>query len=155
MYIVPSRLSSKKLLKNLESFQKLLQNSYITAAGFKSRIYRSSLFYRFFKSIKKVFLEISQNSNENTCDRVTFSIKLQPSGLQLYRRRALAHVFSCEFCKITKSLKLSFEGVHMTLPPHIISVQVKSRSMLHHGSAGASLKQNKRKLKKPNPNRNP
>ena len=48
------------------------------------------------------------------------------------------------------------EGVHLTLPPDIISVQVKSRNMLHHGSVGASLKQNKRNLKKltltPNPN---
>ena len=49
----------------------------------------------------------------------------------------------------------SGEGVHLTLPPHIISIQVKSWSMLHHGSVGASLKQNKRNLKKPNPNPNP
>ena len=32
------------------------------------------------------------------------------------------------------------------LPPHIFSVQVKLRSVLHHGSASASLKQNKRNL---------
>ena len=31
-------------------------------------------------SIKKVFLEISQNSQENTCARVSFLIKLQASG---------------------------------------------------------------------------
>ena len=35
-------------------------------------------------SVKKVFLEISQNSQENTCARVSFLIKLQASGLQLY-----------------------------------------------------------------------
>ena len=35
-------------------------------------------------SVKKVFLEISQNSQENTCARVSFLIKLQGSGLQLY-----------------------------------------------------------------------
>ena len=33
---------------------------------------------------KKVFLEISQNSQENTCARVLFLIKLQGSGLQLF-----------------------------------------------------------------------
>ena len=33
---------------------------------------------------KKVFLEISQNSQENTCARVSFLMKLQASGLQLY-----------------------------------------------------------------------
>ena len=43
-------------------------------------------------------------------------------------------------------------GVHLTLPPHIISVHINSRSMLNHGSVGASLKQNKRNLKKPNVN---
>ena len=34
-------------------------------------------------SIKKVFLEISQNLQENTCARESFLIKLQASGLQL------------------------------------------------------------------------
>ena len=33
---------------------------------------------------EKVFLEISQNSLENTCARVSFLIKLQTEGLQLY-----------------------------------------------------------------------
>ena len=33
---------------------------------------------------KKVLLQISQNSQENTCARVSFLIKLQASGLQLY-----------------------------------------------------------------------
>ena len=33
---------------------------------------------------KKVSLQISQNSQENPCDRVSFLINLQPSGLQLY-----------------------------------------------------------------------
>ena len=35
-------------------------------------------------SVKKVFLEISQISLENTCTKVSFLIKLQASGLQLY-----------------------------------------------------------------------
>ena len=35
-------------------------------------------------SIRKVFSEISQNSQGNTFARVSFLIKLQPSGLQLY-----------------------------------------------------------------------
>ena len=40
-------------------------------------------------SVKKVFLEISQNSQENTCARASFLIKLQ--------------VFSCEFFEIFKN----------------------------------------------------
>ena len=35
-------------------------------------------------SVKKLFLEISQNSQENACARVSFLIKLKASGLQLY-----------------------------------------------------------------------
>ena len=38
-------------------------------------------------SIKKVFLKISQNSQGNTCARISFLIKLQESGLQLYSKR--------------------------------------------------------------------
>ena len=45
-------------------------------------------------SVKKVFLEISQNSQENTCVRDSFLIKLQAS---------LAQVFSCEFCEVSKN----------------------------------------------------
>ena len=36
-------------------------------------------------SVKKVFLEISKNLQENTCVRVSFLIKLQASGLKFPR----------------------------------------------------------------------
>ena len=49
-------------------------------------------------SVKKVFLEISQHSQESTCARVSFLIKLQAWGLQL-----CLQVFSCEFCEISKN----------------------------------------------------
>ena len=42
-------------------------------------------------SVKRVFLEIWQNSQKNICARVSFLIKLQ------------AQLFSCEFCQISKS----------------------------------------------------
>ena len=38
-------------------------------------------------SVKKVFLEISQNSQENTCARVSFFKKLAGVSLQLYYKR--------------------------------------------------------------------
>ena len=50
-------------------------------------------------SVKKVLLEISQNSQENPCARVSFLIKLQAWGL----KETLALVFSCEFCEISKN----------------------------------------------------
>ena len=49
---------------------------------------------------KKVFLEISQHSQENTCTRVSFLIKLQASG-NLLKKETLAQVFSCEVCEIS------------------------------------------------------
>ena len=52
---------------------------------------------------KEVFLEISQNSQENTYVRVSFLIKLQASGRNFIKKETLAHVLSCEFCEISKS----------------------------------------------------
>ena len=46
-------------------------------------------------SLKKVLLEVSQNSQENTCARASFLIKLQAW--------ALAQLFSSEFCELSKS----------------------------------------------------
>ena len=37
--------------------------------------------------VKKVFLEISQNSQKKTCARGSFLIKLQALGRQLYQKR--------------------------------------------------------------------
>ena len=46
------------------------------------------------------------------------------------------------FCPVIGNISQKEEGVHLTLPPHILSIQVKSRSMLHHGSVGANPKPN-------------
>ena len=54
-------------------------------------------------SVEKVLLEISQNSQENTCARVSFLIKWQAWGLQLYEKETLTQVFSCEFCENVKN----------------------------------------------------
>ena len=52
-------------------------------------------------SVRKVFLEISQNSWKNTRATVCFLIKLQPSGC--IKKETLARVFSCQFCEISKN----------------------------------------------------
>ena len=54
-------------------------------------------------SVKKFFLQISQNPQENTCTRVSFSIKLQASGCDFIKKEALAQVFSNEFWEISKN----------------------------------------------------
>ena len=55
-------------------------------------------------SIKKAILEISQNSQGNTCTRASFLIKQQAScrhkACNFIKKESLAQVFSCEFCKI-------------------------------------------------------
>ena len=51
---------------------KLLKKSLVTEAATRCAL------------CKKVFLEISQNSQENTCATVSFLINLQPGGPQLY-----------------------------------------------------------------------
>ena len=37
--------------------------------------------------VKNMFLEVSENSQENTCGRVSFLIKLQALGQQVYLKR--------------------------------------------------------------------
>ena len=52
-------------------------------------------------SVKKAFLEIWHNSQENTCARVSFLIQLQ--ACRSIEKEILAEVFSYEFCKIFKT----------------------------------------------------
>ena len=46
---------------------------------------------------EKVFLENSQNSQESTCARVSFLIKI------FIKKETLAQLFSCEFYEIPKN----------------------------------------------------
>ena len=55
---------------------------------------------------KKMFIKISQNSQENTCIRASFSITFQVSACNFIKTETLVQVFSCEYCK--KILKLFF-----------------------------------------------
>ena len=50
-----------------------------------------------------MFLKISQNSQENTCARASFLIKLQAEPCSFIKKEALAQVFSCGFCEIFKN----------------------------------------------------
>ena len=50
-----------------------------------------------------MFLEISQNSQENTCARVSFLIKLQVEVCNFIKKETLEQVFPSEFCKISKN----------------------------------------------------
>ena len=50
-------------------------------------------------SVKKVFLEIWQNSQENTCDTVSFSVKLQA----LLKKRLWRRCFSVNLAKFLRT----------------------------------------------------
>ena len=52
---------------------------------------------------KKVFLEISQNSQENTCARVSFLKTLQVLVCNFTKTETLAQVFSCESAKFPRA----------------------------------------------------
>ena len=66
-------------------------------------------------SIKKVaFPVISKNSQENSCARVTFLIKLKASACNFIKKETLAQVLSCEFCKIFKNT-LFAEHLYVTV----------------------------------------
>ena len=61
-------------------------------------------------SVKKTFLEISQNSQENTCARVPSLIKLQASSCNFIKKEALAQVFSCTFWETPKNSRITSGG---------------------------------------------
>ena len=50
-----------------------------------------------------MFLKVSQNWQENTCTRVSFSINYSPSARIFIKKETLAQTFSCEFCEISKN----------------------------------------------------
>ena len=52
-------------------------------------------------SIKICVPKISQNSQENTCARVSFLIKLQ--ACNFVKKETMVQVFSCEFCEILRT----------------------------------------------------
>ena len=49
-----------------------------------------------------MFLKITQNSQENSCPRDFFLLKLQAEACNCIKKQTLAQVFSCEFWEIFK-----------------------------------------------------
>ena len=53
--------------------------------------------------LKEVLLKITQNSQENTCARVSFIMKFQAETWNFIKKEFLAQVFSCKFSKRFKN----------------------------------------------------
>ena len=68
-----------------------------------------------------MFLEISQNSQENTCARVSFN---KVEGLNFIKKETLAQVFSYEFCEISKNT------FSYTTPPVVASEAARKHEEL-------------------------
>ena len=62
---------------------------------------------------KKVFLKISQNSQENTCTKVA-------EACNFIKKEALAQVLSCEFCETFKNIFFK-EQFWATASEHLVS----------------------------------
>ena len=50
-----------------------------------------------------MFLEISQNSQENTCASLFFNKVAGRQACNFVKKETLAQVFYCEFCEISKN----------------------------------------------------
>ena len=70
-------------------------------------------------SLKKMFLKISQILQENTCAAISF---LQQSACNFVENKALAQLFSSEFCKMlrntlfTEHFRTTASGYHNNMP---------------------------------------
>ena len=74
-------------------------------------------------SVKKVFCEMLQNSQENTYATVSFLIKFQVWACNFIKKETLAHALSCEFCKI------STNTFSYRTPPVAASVDVMTQEL--------------------------
>ena len=78
--------------------------------------------------IKLCYKPYTKGENKDSCPSYITSL-VRLNEIFTYLRKNFSYTMSVDKVK---------EGVHLTLPPHIFSVLVKSRSMLHHGAVGAS-----------------
>ena len=62
------------------------------------------------KGVKKVFFEVSQNSQENICVGASFLIKYQALACSFIEKETLAQVFPCNF---EKFLRTPFPTEHL------------------------------------------
>ena len=76
-----------------------------------------------------MFLNISQNSQENTCSRLSFLLKLQALASTLLKKR-LRQVLSCEYYEIFKNT--FFIELLQTTTPYFISPLLLIREVYLH-----------------------
>ena len=87
----------------MESFYRNPSNIYLFKGNRNTRMFAGNKSSQRRCSAKKVLLEISQNSHEKTCTRVSFLMKLQFLACNFIKKETVAQVFSCEFYEISKN----------------------------------------------------
>ena len=90
---------AKRYLNNYFPMKVLLQESVKKNSIRASEVKTEAVVRRC--SVKKVLLEISQNSQENNCAGDSFLTK--PQACNFIKKDSLVQVFSCAFCKISKN----------------------------------------------------
>ena len=76
---IEKKVDRENLYYKTNRYKHNFQN-FRTVSAFGRDIYIGTITIKETSSVKKVFLEILQNSQENTCARISFLIKLQASG---------------------------------------------------------------------------
>ena len=107
-------ISDSSFLSNEASLSS--SDSVNSFSNFDKQSHTEAVSWRY--SVKKLFLEISQNSQENVCARVSYFDKvarLRPANFS--KKETLAQVFSCEFCEISKNT-FSVEHLWVTASNH-------------------------------------
>ena len=81
-------------------------------------------------SVKNVFLEISQNPQENTCARVSFSIKLLAWPATLLKKRLWRRCFPVNFVKFLRT-PFFIEHFWWLLLPFLNTVKICQRKLVN------------------------
>ena len=89
-----------------------------------------------FPTQKQPFADVLQNRcsekcpQENTCVEISFLIKLQPLGLQLYLKKTPTQVFSCEYCEIFKNSLFNRTTLVASSAPGVIQMYFHNSGMV-------------------------
>ena len=101
-------LSQRKFVSFHHEFDKRWAQTWTSGSVYFTMLYSNNFSKAAIGSVllKKVFLKISQNSQENNCARVSFLIKLHAIACNFIKKATLSKMLSCEFWEIFKNILL-------------------------------------------------
>ena len=101
-------LSQIKFVSFHHEFDKRWAQTWTSGSVYFTMLYSNKFLKAAIGSVllKKVFLKISQNSQENNCARISFLIKLHALACNFIKKATLSKMLSCEFWGIFKNILL-------------------------------------------------